>query len=258
MSHLDIAIELAKEAGAIQHDNLGKMHDIEYKIETDIVTDIDKKCEKLIVTRLQKEFPGHDIMAEEGTGNRLKSDYRWIIDPLDGTLNYAHGYPLFAVSIALEYKGYVVLGVAYESNHDELFVAEKGSGSTLNGRRIKVSETKELRKALLDTGFAYNKSRDEQKNNAVHFLNFLDRAASIRRDGAAVTDLCSVACGRFDGFWELYLKPWDIAAGQLIVKEAGGSVTMFNGGPLDIYGIEILASNGRLHKEMVNVLCLKK
>jgi len=254
MQPIDIAIELAKESGRIQMENLSRVRDVQYKIETDIVTDVDKKCEELIVGRLQKEFPKHDIMAEEGSGNRLKSEWRWIVDPLDGTLNYAHGYPVFATSIALEYKGEVILGVIYEPNRDELFAAEKGSGATLNNRRIKVSGTTELRKALLDTGFAYNKSRKEQDDNIAHFLNFLSEATSIRRDGAAAVDFCSVACGRFDGFWELYLKPWDVAAGQLLVKEAGGNVSMFNGSPFDIYKMEMVASNGLLHEQMVRIL----
>lgn len=193
-------------------------------------------------------------MAEEGSGKRSDSEYRWIIDPLDGTINFAHGYPLFATSIALEHKGEVVLGVVYEPNHDELFVAEKGSGSTRNGGRIKVSETSELQKSLLDTGFAYNKEKKEQLNNAEHFVNFLMEVTALRRDGAAAVDLCYVACGRFDGFWELYLKPWDVAAGQLIVKEAGGMATAFDGSPLDIYGDEILTSNGLIHKQMMGVL----
>lgn len=254
MLPIDIAIELAKEAGRIQMEHFGLERDIQYKIETDIVTDVDKKCEEVICKRLQKEFPKHDILAEEGGGKRLKSDWRWIIDPLDGTLNYTHRYPLFATSIALEHKGDVVLGVIYNPNRDELFAAEKGSGATVNDSRIKVSDTRELRKALLDTGFAYNKSRKEQENNVVHFLNFLSEASSIRRDGAAAMDLCAVACGRFDGFWELYLKPWDVAAGQLIIKEAGGRVSMFNGNALDIYGMEIVVSNGLLHDQMVEIL----
>ncbi len=257
MQPIDIAIELAKESGRIQMRDFAGARDIQYKIETDIVTDVDKKCEELIVSRLQKEFPKHDIMAEEGSGKRLKSEWRWIVDPLDGTLNYAHGYPLFATSIALEHKGEVVLGVIYDPNRDELFAAEKGGGATLNGRRIKVSATSELRKALLDTGFAYNKSRKEQDDNLTHFVNFLTEVSSIRRDGSAAADFCSVACGRFDGFWELYLKAWDVAAGQLLVKEAGGRVSMFNGDPFDIYKMEVVASNGLLHDRMVKVLCKK-
>lgn len=254
MGYLDIAIEAAKESGKIQLKYLNNVHHVEYKIGTDIVTEVDKKCETAIIARLKKEFHDHDILAEEGGGRRTRSKWRWIIDPLDGTLNFSKGYPLFATSIALEHKGDIVLGVIYEPNHDEIFIAEKGSGAVCNGRRIKVSETKELRNSLLDTGFAYNKKREEQLQNAGHFVEFLKVAAALRRDGAAAVDLCYVACGRFDGFWELYLKPWDVAAGQLIVKEAGGRVTSFNGSPLDIYGTEILASNGKIHGQMIRVL----
>lgn len=286
MDTLDIAIELAKEAGQIQLESLGKVHQVEYKGVTNIVTEVDKRCEALIIGRLQKEFPEHEILTEEtgyvaphplkrpphllsspSRGEELKegvsimaSDirYRWIIDPLDGTVNYTHTYPLFAVSIALERKGEIILGVVFEPNRGELFVAEAGAGATLNDRRIKVSKTNELRKALLDTGFAYNIHEGEKENNVRHFVNFLMNARAIRRDGVAATDLCYVACGRFDGFWELYLKPWDIAAGQLIIKEAGGEVSAFNGSPLDIYGTEILASNGKIHGEMINVLTKSK
>lgn len=256
MKFLDIAIEVARESGRIQMESLGKAMDIRIKIATDIVTEVDKRCEKMITDRLHREFPTHDMLAEEGSGRRdVSSEYRWIIDPLDGTMNFSKGYPLFATSIALEHKGEVVLGVVYEPNHDELFVAEKGGGASCNGNRIKVSNTTELEKALLDTGFAYNTDKSEQLNNAGHFVDFLSHAGSLRRDGAAAVDLCYVACGRFDGFWELYLKPWDVAAGQLIVKEAGGAVTAFDGSPLDIYGTEILASNGLIHARMMDILC---
>ena len=258
MRTLDTAIDLAREAGRIQLENLGKVHQVEYKGVTDIVTEVDKKCEELIINRLQLEFPNHDILAEEGGGRRLKSDYRWIVDPLDGTVNYTHGYPLFAVSIALEHKGKVILGVVYEPNRDELFVAEDGGGATLNGQRISVSKTTDLQKALLDTGFAYNIHEGEKENNVVHFVDFLLKARAIRRDGVAASDLCYVACGRFDGFWELYLRPWDIAAGALIVKEAGGIVSSFDGSRFDIYDKEILASNPHIHKQMVEILCRKK
>lgn len=258
MNHMDLAIRLAKKAGQIQMDEFGKINRVRFKGAAEIVTDIDKKCERMIVGEICKEFPGHDIVAEEGSGRRSKSEWRWIIDPLDGTINYAHGYPLFAVSIALEHKGDTVLGVVYEPNRNELFVAEKGGGAELNGRKISVSKVAALRKALLDTGFAYNVHEREKADNVVHFRNFLFEALAFRRDGAAAVDLCYVACGRFDGFWELYLKPWDIAAGQLIVKEAGGTVSSFDGSKLDVYGTEILASNGKLHRQMVKILCRKR
>lgn len=255
MNFLETAIEAAKESGNIQMQGFGHAHKVEFKGVSNIVTEIDKKCESFIIERLQKEFPAHDILAEEGGGEHKKSQYRWIIDPLDGTVNYAHGYPLFCTSIALEYNGEVIVGVVYEPNRNELFTAEKGAGATMNGRRIKVSQTKELKHALLDTGFAYNIHEGEKRNNLENFGDFLLKTQAIRRDGVAAVDLCYLACGRFDGFWELFLKPWDIAAGSLIIKEAGGTVTSFNGSPLDIYGVEILASNGFIHKQMMEVLC---
>lgn len=254
MKHLETAIEIAREVGQIQLEGLGKIHQVEYKGKANIVTEIDKKCEKHIFDRLMKAFPTHDVLAEEGNNKKSASDYKWIIDPLDGTVNYAHSYPLFSVSIALEYKNEVILGVVYEPNRKELYTAEKGSGSTLNGRRIKVSEESKLERSLLDTGFAYNIHEGEVENNVSHFVNFLLKARAIRRDGCASSDLCNVACGRFDGFWELYLSPWDIAAGQLIITEAGGKVSSFNGSPLDIYGKEILVSNGKIHDQMIEVL----
>lgn len=256
--YLDTAIDLAKRSGAIQMEGLGKAHDLQFKVGSDIVTEVDKACEKLIVDGIAKDFPGHDILAEEGSGGRRSSEYRWIIDPLDGTSNFAHAYPHFATSIALEHKGEIIIGVIFDPNRNELFVAEKGKGATLNGRRIKVSDTSELKNALLDTGFAYNKKVEEQEHNVPHFIDFLRAAHTIRRDGAAALDLCYVACGRFDGFWELYLKPWDIAAGSLLVKEAGGEVSLFNGSKFDIYGTQILASNGKLHEKMVKVLTRSK
>jgi myo-inositol-1(or 4)-monophosphatase len=258
MKFIATAIEAAKEAGRLQIQALGKAHHIEYKGAANIVTEVDKQCEAIIVNRLRKEFPSHDILAEEGSDKNTNSDWRWIIDPLDGTVNYSHGYPLFAVSIALEHKGEVIAGVVFEPNRDELFSAEKGGGAFLNGRRISVSRTTELQNSLLDTGFAYNVHLGEKNNNLDHFADFLLKAQAVRRDGAAASDLCYVAAGRFDGFWELYLKSWDIAAGQLIIKEAGGKVSSFDGSPLDIYGKEIIASNGLIHEQMVKVLCQNK
>ena len=251
---LDLSIELVKEAGQIQMEGLGKEHEVEFKGIINIVTDIDKKCEDLIVTRLQKEFPTHDILAEEGSGERKSTDYRWIIDPLDGTVNYNHAYPFFGPSVALEHKGDLVLGAVYLPFTDELFVAEKGSGATLNGKKISVSKENDLQSSLLATGFAYNVQEGEQLNNVDYFIRFLMKAQAIRRDGMAEGDLCYLACGRFDGFWELFLKPWDLAAGIVIIREAGGKVTDFSGGEVDIYGKEIVASNGLIHQAILDVL----
>ena len=250
----DLAIQLAKAAGKIQLDGLGKVHQVEFKGTINPVTEIDKQCERLIVDGIHKHFPDHDILAEEGTGARLTSDYRWIVDPLDGTVNYTHAYPLFCVSIALEHKGKIILGVVYEPNHDELYVAEPGKGATCNGEALRVSSTTELIHAMLVSGFAYGIEHGELAINIPPFNEFIMRTQAVRRDGVAAVDLCYVAHGRFDGFWEHYMKPWDIAAGALIVTEAGGAVTMFDGGPLDLYGTEILASNGRIHAAMTEVL----
>ena len=181
---------------------------------------------------------------------------RWIVDPLDGTVNYAHGFPFFCVSIALEAEGELVAAVTYDPNRHELFAAAKGQGATLNGQAIRVSETSALAEALVATGFAYNVHEEERFTNLDHFGNFVKRAQAVRRPGSAAIDLAWVACGRIDGFWELFLKPWDWAAGALLIREAGGSVTAFDGGAFELEGPEILASNGRIHGEMQDVLKL--
>lgn len=250
---LQSAEEACRIAGNLQLEGLKRAKRIEFKGSINLVTDVDKACELAIVELLQGRFPDHDILAEEGSGRRKDSEYKWVIDPLDGTTNYAHGYRLWAVSIALEYKGEIVVAAVHEPNHDEMFLAEKGAGATLNGERIRVSETAELGHAMLTTGFAYN-VREAKNNNLDNFENFLMRARAIRRDGVAAIDLCYVADGRFDGFWELNLFPWDVAAGFLMIQEAGGRVSDFKGNPFDIYSKEILASNGRLHEAMVEVL----
>lgn len=250
---IQAAVNAAKEAGAVQTEFLGKAHDVEFKGEINIVTEVDKRCEKLIIDQLSARFPDHDFLAEEGGGQRKDSPYKWIIDPLDGTTNYAHGYPLFCVSIALEYKGEIVVGVVYDPNRGELFVAEKSAGATLNGSPISVSTVSEMNHALLATGFSYN-IRTAKQNNLDHFKDFLSCAQAVRRDGVAAIDLCYVACGRYDGFWELNLFPWDVAAGFLMITEAGGQVSAFSGKPFDVYLKEIVSSNGRVHSEMCRVL----
>lgn len=250
------AIEIAREAGQLQVEKLAKGRTIEYKGRFNIVTEVDKACEKLIVDFLRDRFPGHDILAEEGTDIDKNSEWLWIVDPLDGTVNYSHRYPLFSVSIALLNKGKPVVGVVYEPNRDELFVAERGGGALLNDQPIRVSKTKDVYSSLIATGFAYNVA-DVDRNNMNHFNHFIKSCHALRRDGVASTDLCYVACGRFDGFWELFLKAWDIAAASLIVQETGGRVSSFSGGPLDIFGDEIVASNGIIHEEMLGILKLK-
>jgi len=250
---LETAVRAAREAGKIQKRNLGKVHTIRFKGEINLVTEVDKECEEKIVKIIGKGYPDHDFLTEESGAFNRPSEFKWIIDPLDGTTNYAHGYPLFCVSIGLEHRGKMVLGVVYEPNMDQLFVGVKGRGAFLNGKRIRVSEISSLKRALLVTGFSYN-VKTTTDNNLGHFKNFILSAQAVRRDGVAAIDLCYVACGRYDGFWERDLWPWDTAAASLILKEAGGKVTMFNGGPVDIYGKEIAASNGKIHTEMLKVL----
>lgn len=254
MNPLEAAVHIAREAGKYQVSRLNTAFNVEYKGEINLVTEVDKACEKMIVDYLRKNFPEYDVLAEEGSNTQSNADYKWIIDPLDGTTNFAHGYPLFCVCIALEYKGEVVMGVVYESNRDEMFTAEKGKGAFCNGKPIHVSKRPTLRESLLVTGFAYNIAEGEKMNNFDHFRNFLMKTRAVRRDGVAAADLCYVACGRYDGFWELYLKPWDIAAGSLILTEAGGKVTAFDGSQFNVYGDEILATNGLIHHAMGDVL----
>ena len=249
----DVAIHAARESGTIQREWLGRDKGIELKGEINLVTEVDRRCEERIVEIIKKAFPLHNILTEETSMPELPSPYRWIIDPLDGTTNYAHEYPCFGTSVALELEGKIVLGAIYDPLLDELFTAQQGKGAFLNGGRISVSATERLTDALISTGFPYD-LRESRENNLDHFNNFIMEARAIRRDGSAVLDLCYVAMGRFDGFWELKLEPWDVAAGKLLVEEAGGNVMDFRGGPLDIYGQEILASNGKIHGEMIRVL----
>ena len=250
---LKTAIKAAKTAGALQRRHVGHVKRIEFKGEINLVTEVDKACEAAILNILSKEFPSHDVLTEESGAFQRGSEYRWVIDPLDGTTNFAHAYPFFCVSIGLEYRGKVIVGVVYNPNLDELFCAVKGGGASLNGRRIRVSRVKALKRALLSTGFAYN-VQTVTDNNLDHFRDFLMTSQAVRRDGVAAIDLCYVACGRFDGFWEIDLWPWDVAAGSLIIEEAGGRVTMFDGSSLRLDGKRIVASNGLIHRNMLRVL----
>ena len=248
-----VAEQACRRAGEIQMEGLKRARQITYKGRINIVTDVDQACEAAIVEIIQGVFPDHDILAEEGGGKRKDSEYKWVIDPLDGTTNYTHSYPLFCTSIALEYRGEIVLGAVYEPNRGEMFLAEKGSGATMNGQKLKVSATPTLQEALLCTGFAYN-IREAKDNNLNHFSDFIMEARAIRRDGVAAVDLCYVAAGRFDGFWELNLFPWDVAAGFLMIAEAGGVATDFKGEAFDIYKKEILTNNGLIHEEMLGLM----
>ena len=249
----ELAIQAVRESGRIQKDWLRKDKRIELKGAINLVTEVDRRCEQRIIEIIKKAFPGHNILTEETPMPELPSPYRWIIDPLDGTTNYAHGYPCFCTSLALELEGEVIVGAIYDPLLDELFTAQKGKGAFLNNERLAVSKTDRLTNALICTGFPYD-LRKSRVNNLDHFNNFVMKARAIRRDGSAALDLCYVAAGRFDGFWELKLYAWDVAAGKLLIEEAGGRVTDFRGGSLDIYGKEILATNGRIHGEMIKVL----
>jgi myo-inositol-1(or 4)-monophosphatase len=248
-----IALKAVKEAGKILMDGLGRIHEINYKHEIDLVTEIDRLSEERIITIIKEKYPDHEILAEEGGKRKGSSIYRWIIDPLDGTTNYAHGYPCFCISIALEENGEVIYGVVYDPTRKEFFIGEKGKGATLNDKPIFVSHTEMLDHSLLCTGFPYD-IREGKETNLDHFQRFSMKSQAVRRDGAAALDLCYVASGRFDGYWELKLSPWDVAAGSLMVKEAGGMVTDFEGKKFNLTSSKILASNGRIHREMVEVL----
>jgi myo-inositol-1(or 4)-monophosphatase len=256
---IDFAIQTARDAGSILAGRFGHKIEISNKSEIDLVTESDLASERLIIDRIKTYYPRHAILAEESGASgpvdgESGSDWRWIIDPLDGTTNYAHGYPCFCVSIALECQGRMELGVVYDPMRDEMFSAQRGQGAALNGRRLRVSPTATLARALLCTGFPYDVR--ERSEFARHFASFIMAAQGVRRDGAAALDLAYVAAGRFDGFWEEGLKPWDVAAGALIIEEAGGRVSNYANEPLDIFKPPIVASNGLIHEEMRRVLAL--
>lgn len=252
---IDLAVNIAKEAGYFLKENIGKIHEIEQKdgLSTNLVTDVDKRSEALIIARIREYYPDHQILAEESGKEQTNSSYKWIIDPLDGTTNYAHRFPVYCVSIAIEHNGKVIAGVVYDPNLDELFTAERGGGAYLNGERLHVTNTSSLKRSLLATGFPYN-LHENPFNCIGHFNNFLMEAQAIRRLGSAALDLAYVAAGRLDGFWEVNLNPWDMAAAALFVEEAGGKVSDFMGNPFSIYRPQVVASNGFIHEEMLRVL----
>ena len=248
---LELAVETALEAGAILVSEFDHPAKISYKGEVDLVTQADRRSEEAIVRRLRTHFPRHAIVAEEGSGQEGDAGHRWIVDPLDGTTNFAHGYPCFAVSIGFEEAGELLAGVIYQPITKELFTASRGDGAYLNGKRIQVSSIDRLSTSLLATGFPSTK---RARNPNIHYYwNFTLRSHGVRRDGSAALDLASVACGRFDGFWEFGLHAWDTAAGVLLVREAGGVVTNFAGQPYSPGDYETLASNGRIHAELRRV-----
>jgi myo-inositol-1(or 4)-monophosphatase len=240
--------QIAREAGALLMSHFNRHIKIEYKGEADLVTVADRSSETLIRERIRQHWPSHDILGEEQGLVDTGSDYRWYVDPLDGTTNFAHGFPVFCVSMALEHKGQRIAGVVYDPTRDELFAAEQGSGATLNQQRMHVSPMGKLAESLVATGFPSNK---RHKNPNIHFYHQITlRTHGVRRAGSAALDLCYVAGGRLEAFWEFNLNPWDTAAGVLIVEEAGGKVTNFAGGAFNIDSREVLASNGLLHEPL--------
>lgn len=249
---LSTAVSIARRAGAILKENNGDRN-VDFKGEIDLVTDYDHRSEALIVSALGEVFPDHALRAEEGSRANTGADYEWLIDPLDGTTNFAHGLPIFSVSLALLYRGEPVVGVVYDPSRDECFTAEKGGGTFVNGQRLQVSATPTLDAALLVTGFPYD-IRTNPHNNLAQFTHFAVRARAVRRLGSAALDLAYVAAGRFDGYWEFRLKPWDIAAGVLMVREAGGRVTDHDGQAASVPDAALLATNGLIHDEMLTVL----
>lgn len=256
MNYLEVAEKTAREAGVVLLENLGKVKKIEFKAKNSLVTEVDKLSEEIIINNIKKSFPSHDIFAEESGRHSENSDYLWLIDPIDGTTNYAHAYPFFSISIALEVKGEVEIGLVYDPVKDEMFTAEAGKGAYLNGELIKVSKSDSIEHSHVCTGFMHEVEWMVEAN-IKHFGNFIRRARAVRRDGSAALDVCYVACGRFDGFWELGLNPWDTAAAVLILEEAGGQVTTFSGDEYSIYIKEILASNSIIHNHMIEILALE-
>ncbi len=247
-------INIAKEAGEIVREGFGKKLKIEYKSnETNLVTEIDKASEKFITDFIKKTYPTHDILAEESGEMKSGSEYLWVVDPLDGTTNFAHGLPIFSVSIGLQKKGKTILGVVYDVMQDITYFAEEGNGAYANSERLKVSLNDKINHSVLVTGFPYNISENPEKTLEI-FSALTRKARAIRRLGSAAIDMCYVAKGVFDAFWEVYLHPWDICAGILIVEEAGGIITDFHGKKIDIYAKRILASNEKMHPHLMDII----
>jgi myo-inositol-1(or 4)-monophosphatase len=250
---LEFTVHCAFESGRIQRKSFQKAFGIHHKGEINLVTDVDIACQTRIMELISAAFPEDDIVSEEKVNDYPEGRNRWIIDPLDGTTNYAHGYPFFCTSIAYEKAGEVILGAVYNPIFHELFYCRKEQGAYLNGEKLSVSRQGDLKNALLTTGFPYDLPTTK-RTNIENFVEFLFKAQAIRRDGSAALNLCYLACARFDGFWELSLNPWDTAAGCLMVTEAGGMVSDFAGEKFSIYGREIVASNGVIHEDMLAVL----
>jgi len=251
---LSTAIKAAHRAGKILKEYFNKSYKIESKdVISNLVTEVDKKAEEVIFRTIKKDYPTHNLLSEEFGALDKDSDVKWIIDPLDGTINYAHSIPICCISIGVEIRGKIIYGVIYNPFGKELFTSEKGKGSYLNGKKITVSKVSNIGKALLVTGFPYMTSKYKQIPAKI-FIEFVSRDIPIRRLGSASLDLCYTACGKFDGFWEYNLNPWDVAAGYLILKEAGGKITNFGNRRYSIYEKEILATNGLIHNQMQKII----
>jgi len=244
---------LALEAGALLKERLHKRHTVEYKGEINLVTEADRLAETLIVERIGRSYPGHDILTEESPETANGSGFRWIIDPLDGTTNYAHGFPVFCVSIALEVEGVIQLGTVYNPMLEEMFTAERGKGAFLNGARLTVSRTTDLNKALLATGFPYD-LRQDRNNNMNYFRELAMSVQAVRRAGSAALDLAYVASGRLDGFWEFGVFPWDIAAGSLLISEAGGLISDLSGGDNYLKTGNLIAGTPKVFSQILQVI----
>jgi myo-inositol-1(or 4)-monophosphatase len=247
------ATEAVLRAGALQRERYGTEFAIHQKGEIDLVTEVDRACETAVLETLRAHFPDHDVVTEETEIARTGSRFLWFVDPLDGTTNFAHGYPFFCSSVALAIDGRAVAGAVYDPLKDELFTAERGAGAHLNGRRLRVTQTTDLLRALLVTGFPYD-LRDDLAEKLRLFQRFMGEARAIRRDGAAALDLSYVAAGRVDGFWEEKLQPWDMMAGILFVEEAGGRATRFDGTPVGLRADELVAAGPGLYPRMLEVL----
>ena len=250
-SYLETAIDIAREAGALLSTYFERRIAFELKGDFDLVTEADRASERLVVERLRSHFPSHSVVAEEGGGHEGSSGYRWYVDPLDGTTNFAHGYPVYNVTMGLELDGEMLVGVVFDPNRQEMFSAERGAGAYLNNRRIRVSAAKRLEDSLVSTGFP---SRKRHLNVNIHFYHQMAMAThGVRRSGSAAIDLANVACGRLEAFWEFGLNPWDMAAGILLVTEAGGRCTDMKGGPHKLTGPHLLTDNGAIHQEILDL-----
>lgn len=252
-SYATVAAQAALRAGEIQRERYGGELSVEYKGTIDLVTEVDRACEEAILQILRSRFPDHDVLAEESGSDRRGSRYVWFVDPLDGTTNYAHAYPFFASSIALARDGELIAAAVYAPMRDELFTAERGQGARLNGAPLRTSSESRLIASLLVTGFPYDVHEHPEERLAL-FNHLVPRAQGIRRSGSAALDLCYVAAGRLDGFWEERLNPWDVLAGALLVEEAGGRVTRFDGSSLALRADQVVATNGPLHEAMLEEL----